>query len=71
MSLFSHIIRDVDVSQRIQHGSTIFLIQGIALAIAVNIGEVIADTLDAPELVFKLSILAFVTVPLIKSYEER
>ncbi|MEM4442301.1 MAG: hypothetical protein QXN02_05265 [Ignisphaera sp.] len=71
MSLFSHIIRDVDANQRIQHSSTIFLIQSIAPAVAVNIGGIIADTFNAPELAFKLSVLAFATLPLIKSYEER
>lgn len=71
ISLFSHIIRDVDAEHRIQHSSKIYLIQNIVPAIAVNIGGFLAEIIENLEIIFLLSLIGLITIPMIKMYQKQ
>ncbi|MEL9940212.1 MAG: hypothetical protein QW348_02615 [Ignisphaera sp.] len=71
MSIISHMISDVDPGNRIQHSSTVYLIQNIVPAIATSIGGLLADVLKSPEVVFYMSATAIASIPAITRYRRR
>lgn len=71
MSIFNHMVRDVDDRYRVQHSSIIFLLQNIVPAIAMNVGGFIAEVFNSVELIFMLSTIAFAALPLTKFYERK
>ncbi|MEM1646694.1 MAG: hypothetical protein QXL96_12780, partial [Ignisphaera sp.] len=71
ISIFGHIIRDTNPEHRIQHSSTIYMIQSFIPAIAMNVGGALADIIHAPEIIFLLSLIGLAALPMIKNAQEQ
>jgi MFS family permease len=72
IGLLSHMIRDVNPSKRIQHTSTLYAIQNALQALSIFFGGTLADVIHLPEIVFSLSLVGLVSIPIIKkSYEHK
>jgi len=67
ITLFSYLIKDVDTSHRVSHIARVFTIQNLVPAIAMNLGGILADTLNAPEIVFILPVIGFISIALLRS----
>ena len=67
MSLFSHMIRDVEPAQRIGHSSKVYLVWSALQAISISMGGILADVLQKPEVIFMLSAVGLLAIPLVKA----
>ncbi|RLG84138.1 MAG: hypothetical protein DRO39_07835 [Thermoprotei archaeon] len=67
VTLFSFLISDVEPRYRVFHSSMLFAVQNAVPAVAMSAGAALADATGFPELVFWLSSLGLVSIPLLRS----
>jgi MFS family permease len=67
ITLISYLIKDVDISHRVNHIARVFTVQNLVPAIAMNLGGVLADALTVPEIVFMLPVIGFISLALLKA----